>query len=103
MKRSGRRLLRHLSLAAGSVLLAACVYGSLPGPRRSQDRDHNRLFRVSMATAYVSLTLLAATLVTGPLNVLRRRPNPVSTDLRRDLGIWSALLGLGHVATGLMV
>jgi sulfoxide reductase heme-binding subunit YedZ len=40
-----------------------------------------------MATAYVSLALLAATLVTGPINLLRRRPNPVSTDLRRDLGI----------------
>ena len=41
--------------------------------------------RWSMATAYVGLALLGATLALGPLSVLRRRPNPVSTDLRRDV------------------
>jgi sulfoxide reductase heme-binding subunit YedZ len=61
------------------------------------------LFRLSMATAYGGLVLLAATLFVGPVNLFRARPNPVSTDLRRDLGIWSAALGLVHFGVGLQV
>jgi sulfoxide reductase heme-binding subunit YedZ len=57
----------------------------------------------SMATAYVSMALLVATLLTGPVNVLRGRRNPVSTDLRRDLGIWAGLMGVAHVVIGLQV
>jgi len=56
-----------------------------------------------MATAYSSLALLAATLAIGPYNLIRGRPNPVSTYLRRDLGIWTALLALAHVVVGLQV
>lgn len=58
---------------------------------------------VSFATAYAGLVLLAATLLTGPLNVMRRRPNPVSTDLRRDLGISAAVLACIHTVLGLQV
>ena len=60
-------------------------------------------YKWSMSRAYVSLLLLGATLLTGPLNVLRRQRNPVSTDLRRDLGIWSGIVGLAHVAIGWQV
>lgn len=56
-----------------------------------------------MSTAYVSLLLLGMTLLTGPLNVLRKQRNPVSTDLRRDIGIWSGIVGLAHVAIGWQV
>lgn len=56
-----------------------------------------------MATAYAALGLLAATLAVGPLRVLRARPNPISTDLRRDLGIWCALVGLAHTVVGAQV
>lgn len=56
-----------------------------------------------MATAYVGLALLAVTLLLGPLNVLRGRPNPVSTDLRRDIGIWAGLVAAVHVVVGLQV
>lgn len=63
----------------------------------------SRLGRVSMATAYVGLALLAWTLFTGPLNVLRQRRNPVSTDLRRDVGIWAGILSVVHVVVGLQV
>lgn len=61
------------------------------------------LFRSSMATAYAGLALVGATLVTGAWNVLRRRRNPVSSDLRRDLGICGAVLSLAHVVVGLQV
>src|SRR2546427_5765278 len=61
------------------------------------------IWRLSMATAYTSLGLLALSLLVGPWNVLQRRTNPVSTDLRRDIGIWAAVYGLSHVAFGLQV
>jgi len=58
------------------------------------------LSRASFATAYPALVLLAATLLIGPWNWLRSRPNPVSSDLRRDLGIWAGILSLLHSAVG---
>src|SRR5262249_37754801 len=39
----------------------------------------------------------------GALKVLRGEPSPVSTDWRRDVGIWAALCGLAHVVIGLQV
>ncbi|MEJ7761138.1 MAG: ferric reductase-like transmembrane domain-containing protein [Gemmatimonadaceae bacterium] len=58
---------------------------------------------LSFATAYVALGLLAATLSTGPRNVIEGAPNPVSTHLRRDLGISAALVGSVHTVLGLQV
>ena len=49
-----------------------------------------------MATAYAGLAFLAISLWLGPWNVLRRRPNPVSFDLRRDVGIWAVVLAIVH-------
>jgi len=46
------------------------------------------------------LTLLTATLLIGPLNLLRKRRQPLSSDLRRDFGIWAGLLGIIHAAVG---
>lgn len=64
---------------------------------------HDALTLASMSTAYVSTALLFACLMVGPVNVLRRRPNPVSTHLRRDLGIWGGAIALLHLAVGLNV
>lgn len=91
-----RRLARHhlpLALATASALLL--VYALTPSP--------NPVFRWSMATAYVGLALLGATLFTGPLNVMRRSPNPVSTDLRRDVGIWAGVVSIAHFLVGWQV
>lgn len=90
-----RRLARHAVLASASVACVACVVLLLTG--------RSRVFQFSMATAYVSLGLLVLTLILGPLNVLRGRANPVSTDLRRDIGIWAALTACAHVFFGLQV
>ena len=59
--------------------------------------------QISAATAYTALVCVALSLILGPLNLLRARPNPVSSDLRRDLGIWGGVLGLVHVGVGLTV
>ncbi len=56
-----------------------------------------------MGTGYVSIILLAITLLIGPLNIYAKRLNPVSTDLRRDVGIWCGLTGLPHVVVGIQV
>jgi sulfoxide reductase heme-binding subunit YedZ len=71
------------------------IFGFLASP--------DDLFRASMASAYAALGVLAVTLILGPLNVLRGRSNPVSTYLRRDVGIWAGLLALVHVVWGLQV
>lgn len=66
-------------------------------------RSEDTMFRLSMATAYSGLALLGGTLLLGPFNVLRSGRSPLSTDLRRDLGIWAALVSLVHVVAGLQV
>ena len=56
--------------------------------------------RISFATAYPAIVLLGATLLIGPINVLRGHRNPVSSDLRRDIGIWAGILGTLHAIIG---
>ncbi len=60
-------------------------------------------FGLSMATAYTGMLLLGVTLVLGVLKVLRGETSPVSTDWRRDVGIWAALFALAHLVIGLQV
>ena len=87
------RLLRHhLPLFVASSAATAALYFTRPYP--------DIISRASFATAYPALALLAAALILGPLNLLRRRPNPVSSDLRRDLGIWAGVLSILHAAVG---
>ena len=61
------------------------------------------IWGMSMATAYVGLVLVGLTLAIGPWNRLRARRNPVSTYLRRDIGIWAGLVSVLHVVFGLQV
>ena len=88
-----RRILRHhLPLFILSAVSAAALYFTRPYP--------DVLTRLSFSTAYPALILLAFTLLTGPWNVLLRRVNPVSSDLRRDVGIWAGILAIVHTAVG---
>ena len=90
------RLLRHhLPLLVLSFVLVAALYSTRP--------YLDVISRASFATAYPALALLATTLLVGPWNVLRRTANPVSSDLRRDLGIWAGILGVVHAAVGQFV
>jgi sulfoxide reductase heme-binding subunit YedZ len=95
-KRSRKRLLRHqlplFFISLGAVLLIIAF-------RKSPDLISN----ISISTAYTGLALLAATLAISPLQKILNRPNPVSTDFRRDLGFWAAVVSLAHVVFGLQV
>lgn len=71
------------------------IYALVPGD--------DKKYLWSMATAYTSIILLGVTLILGPLNVLKNKNNPVSSDLRRDIGIWCGLMGLVHVIVGIQV
>jgi sulfoxide reductase heme-binding subunit YedZ len=90
-----RRMLHHTAIGVASVVLSALFMYLFP------KRDF--ISRLSIGTAYAALFLTAATVLLGPFHVLRRKPNPVSFDLRRDLGIWAGISGLAHTAAGLNV
>jgi sulfoxide reductase heme-binding subunit YedZ len=90
-----RLILHHLPLLVICFASVAALYSTRPYP--------DVISRASFATAYPALALLAATLLVGPWNVLRRAANPVSSDLRRDLGIWAGILGVAHAAVGQFV
>jgi sulfoxide reductase heme-binding subunit YedZ len=55
----------------------------------------------TFATGYVALIFLGLTLLIGPANLLLRRRNPISSYLRRDVGIWTAGFSVIHVFFGL--
>src|ERR1700686_1103680 len=90
-----RRLIHHVLLGVGSVGLSVLFMRLFP--------HRDLVSRVSIGTAYAALFLVTATLLLGPLNVLRKRANPVSFDLRRDLGIWAGIAALVHTLVGLNV
>lgn len=90
-----KRAIQQLCVAAISGLLTVGLFFLVD----SKDAT----FRLSMATAYVGLALIGLSLIIGPLNVLRGRPNPLNTSLRRDIGIWGGIIGLVHTVVGLQV
>jgi methionine sulfoxide reductase heme-binding subunit len=89
------RFWRQLALAVIAAVVALVFFLMLPDP--------DPKWRLSMGTAYGGLLFLAATLMIGPLNVLRGVTNPVSSYLRRDVGIVAGVFALIHTIIGLQV
>ena len=58
---------------------------------------------LALGSGYIALILLAVTLLIGPINLLRKRSNPVNINFRRDVAIWSGIAGLLHVVFGFEV
>lgn len=95
-KRLARRILTHHSLIfASCAVFLVLLYYSLP--------QRDAIWKLSFVTAYAALILLTITLLIGPWNTLRGHRNPVSSDLRRDVGIWTGILGVAHTIIGLDV
>lgn len=82
----------HLPLLLGSSAVILALYFTRPYT--------DAISRASFATAYPALVLLAVTLLIGPWNWIRRKANPISSDLRRDIGIWAGIVALAHTAIG---
>jgi sulfoxide reductase heme-binding subunit YedZ len=89
------RFRQQLVLATIAAVVTLTFFLLLPSP--------DTIWRLSMGTAYAGLLFLAAALIIGPLNVLRGAPNPLSTYLRRDIGIVAGVLALAHTIIGLLV
>jgi len=89
------RPLRHVVLFLASVAIVAAFYLGLQTPYTK--------WWLSLSSGYASLVLIALTLAIGPWNRWRGRRNPVSTYLRRDIGIWAGIVALFHVVVGLQV
>ena len=89
------RWARHLLLFTVAFALVYAFCQRLP--------DKPLMQALSIGTAYTSLLYFAVTLSIGPVNLIRSRRNPLSSLLRRDLGIWSGILALAHTITGLQV
>lgn len=95
-RRNRRRLIRHylpFSIVTGLIIVALLT--ALPG--------EDLRWKWGMATAYAGLALLGFTLLVGAVNVLRSRPNPTSSDMTRDAGIFATLIIIVHVGIGLFV
>jgi methionine sulfoxide reductase heme-binding subunit len=95
LSRRARRVRNHAALGAASLGAVWAVFAGVEAK--------DTVFRVSIATAYVALVLFVITLGFGPYAALGGRRYPVSADIRRDFGIWSALVAIAHVVAGLQV
>src|SRR6516165_8735676 len=95
LSRGYGRTLRHIVLAAVFVLSSAVFAHFFP--------KRDAISRVSIGTAYAALFLAGLALMLGPWNLLRGRPNPVSFNLRRDVGIWAGAAAIVHTAVGVNV
>ncbi len=100
---SHRRLSYWQHRAARHLTIAFCTVASIELFWRLFSVRRDLISHLSIATAYPALFLTGATIVMGPWNVIRGRTNPVSFDLRRDLGIWAGIMALVHTGIGLNV
>ncbi len=89
------RWLTHIVLALFS--LAGSYAAHLYAPYADLNYD------LTIGCGYVALILVVLTLLIGPYKLLFQRRNPVNMDLRRDVGIWSAITGCIHVYCGLQM
>jgi sulfoxide reductase heme-binding subunit YedZ len=91
-----RRIVTHVVLAAlcaGGVYATKLLYVPYGEFR----------YVMTIGAGYVSLILLVATLSVGTVFMLRRRRNPVNSYVRRDMGIWAAIMGILQVIFGLQI
>jgi sulfoxide reductase heme-binding subunit YedZ len=93
-KDRGRRL-THAALALLAAVGCYFTFTLTPGFRP--------VHSLTIGLGYTSLILIVVTLVIGPLQLLRRKRNPVNINLRRDTGIWAGVTGGLHVVFGFQV
>ncbi len=90
------RLLKHYLPLLAIVLTAMLFFFIYRGKR-------DLITFIAQSTGYISLVILASSLMIGPANLILKNKNPLSTYFRRDIGITGGLLALIHSVTGLFV
>ena len=75
-----RRLGRNIGIVAVALVVHLVVVTATSDSRQL-------MYRLSMATGYASVALIAWALMIGPWGGGPRRPPPPSTDVRRDGGL----------------
>jgi methionine sulfoxide reductase heme-binding subunit len=65
--------------------------------------NRNTITFITQATGYISLILLSASLIIGPVSLLLKNSTPVSTYFRRDISITGGFLAVIHAVSGLFV
>ena len=88
----GRLLRHHLPIGAATLLAGHILYITREYP--------DVISRLSFASAWPALVLLAVTLAIGPWRTLRGKAPVLSQDLRRDWGIWAGMAGVFHAVIG---
>src|SRR5680860_1561788 len=58
---------------------------------------------ITYTSGYLSIFLLAVSLLLGPVNLMLKRKNPISTYIRRDIGVFGGILGVLHSVVGLFM
>jgi methionine sulfoxide reductase heme-binding subunit len=90
------RLKRHYLPLLVLVLIAMSVfYFSL--------NSRDAITFIAQSTGYISVIILTISLLIGPVNLILKNKNPVSTYLRRDISIMGGVLAVLHSITGLFV
>lgn len=90
------RLKKHYIPLALLILAAGYIFYLNRGRR-------DTIAFISHSTGLISLVLLSISLIIGPLNLLLKRKNPLSTYMRRDISITGGVLAIIHSVFGLFV
>jgi methionine sulfoxide reductase heme-binding subunit len=91
-----QRLTKHYLPVLAIVITAMFFFFIFRGKRDS-------ITFIAWSTGYISLVILAISLITGPVNLMMKHKNPLSTYFRRDIGISGGILALIHSVSGLFV
>jgi sulfoxide reductase heme-binding subunit YedZ len=90
------RLRKHYIPIATLVIISGLTFFIYRGKR-------DAITFITQTSGYISLVILAVSLIIGSLNLLLKYINPISTYLRRDIGISGGILAVVHSITGLFV
>jgi methionine sulfoxide reductase heme-binding subunit len=90
------RLKKHYLPVLSMVFIAGLIF-------YLNKANRDTITFITQASGYISIFILAISLIIGPVNIMLKHKNPVSTYLRRDISIIGGTLAIIHSITGLFV
>jgi sulfoxide reductase heme-binding subunit YedZ len=107
-----RRAARHVLLAVSGALIIGLVmyWSNITGDNNIVSIGANAsslgprpIVGISLGSAYAAYLFLAIALLIGPWKTIRNERNPISSYLRRDIGIWAAVFAILHTIIALQI